>query len=222
MRSPPRSAHPGFSLLELVVVIGILTIVMGAAFQLMTTSQLGFDRNVTFAEAHENADFAVMRVTELVRSAGSNPAGLSTINTLNFISNKETDTSTPDPHVVRIRSDLNCDRDVNDRADSSDPAQYYMLGSEDVTIKFFPDAATVGGVDIPAQTLCLVDNTPGPGQGVPHVVAQNIVDFSCPVGADPREVTLTVTAGPSRPMSTGDARYVSFTRVTQIRLRNRT
>jgi prepilin-type N-terminal cleavage/methylation domain-containing protein len=222
VRRRPHSRQPGFSLLELVVVLGILTIVMGVAFRLMTQSQVDFDRNTTFAEAHENGDFAVMRVTELVRGAGANPGALSTINSIDFISNKETDTSTPDPRVVRIRSDLNGDGDTDDRVGGGTAdADYYMLASEDVTIKFFPDAAAVNGVDVPERTICLVDNTSGAGQGAPRVVAKNITDFSCPVGADPREVTLTISAGPSRPMSAGDPRYASFTRVTQIRLRNR-
>ncbi len=217
------TAEKGFSLLELVVALGVMSIIMGVAFNLMTSSQSSFDRSKLMAESRENADFAVSRITELIRGAGANPEGSSTINALNFISNKETETSTPDPTVVRILSDFDGDGRVDGRVDAASPAdsKYYVVSSEDMTVKYFRDAVTTGGVDIPANSVCLIDNTPGDGQGVPRVLATRIVDFSCPVGANPREVTMTLTAGSSHDVAPTDPRFVSFTRVSQIRLRNR-
>ena len=40
------SADSGFSLIELLIAVGILTIIMGAAFQLMVKSQTNFDANL--------------------------------------------------------------------------------------------------------------------------------------------------------------------------------
>jgi prepilin-type N-terminal cleavage/methylation domain-containing protein len=218
--APPSDS--GFSLIELVVVVAILTIVMGAAFKLMTSSQVDFDRNEYLAEAHENADFAILRVTELVRGAGANPNGLSVVNNIPFISNREVGSSTDDPHVIRILSDLDGDRLLTSRVAGSG-SDYYILSSEDVTIKFYQTQTTVGSVTIPANSLCIIDNTPGtsPAQGVPIVLASNVTDFNCTVPTDPREVSVTVTGGPSRPVATNDPRYVTFTRTMQIRLRNR-
>jgi prepilin-type N-terminal cleavage/methylation domain-containing protein len=217
-----RRTESGFSLLELVVVVAILTIVTGAAFGLMTSSQESFDRNELMAEAHENADFAVLRVTELLRGAGANPNGISSINSLSFVSNKEANSNSNSNRVVRVLSDLNCDGATNARVSSSG-SNYYILSSEDVTLKFYPDDTTVSGVAVPGHTLCMIDNTAGtnPAQGVPVVLASNIIDFSCQVPADPRVLTVTITAGPTKSVLTSDPRYVTFTRVAQIRLRNR-
>lgn len=217
-----RSVEGGFSLLELVVVCAILTVVMGAAFGLMASTQQSFDRNQMLAEAHQNADFAVLRLTELVRGAGANPNGVSFVNNIAGISNKEAGSNTNSNRVIRIQSDLNCDGATNQRVTVTG-SNYYLLSSEDVTLKFYPTATTVSGVTIPEHTLCMIDNTPGtnPSQGVPVVLAANILDFDCTVAADPREVTVKLTAGPSKNVAANDPRYTAFTRTTQIRLRNR-
>lgn len=218
----------GFSLLELVVAVSLLTVILGAAFHLMAESQVNFDRNQVLAEAHQNADFAVLRVAELVRGAGANPEGSATINSLAFISNREAGATADDPNVVRIVSDLNGDRDVQDRVNAViDPSgKYFILASEDITIKYYPNETTVGSVTVPGHTLCMIDNTPNDGsniiQGVPIVLAEHVSAFSCPVlGTDPTEVTLTVEGGPSRDVPPSDPRYATFTRVMQVRLRNR-
>lgn len=216
-----RSA--GFSLLELVVVTGILTTVMGAAFSLLSESQTSFRRNRSLAEAHQNADFAIARVTELVRGAGANPSAAQTINNVKFFSNSASDGSVSDPGVVRLKADLNGNQTLVDRVEtnSDGAASYYLLSSEDVTIRWYGAETTVLGVLIPGRSIVLIDNTPGPGQGVPVVIATHIVDFSCPLSDNPREVTLTITGGPSMDIPETSPLFVSFTRVTQIRLRNR-
>lgn len=216
-----RSA--GFSLLELVVVTGILTIVMGAAFTILGDSQTSFNRNRYLAEAHQNADFAIVRVTELIRGAGANPSSSQTINSLRFFSNAETDGGPNSPNVVRLKADLNGNQTVVDRVEtgSGSAANYYLLSSEDVTIKWYGVETTVLGVTIPGHSVALIDNTPGAGQGVPVVIATHVIDFSCPASVNPREVTLTITGGPSTEIPETSPLFVSFTRVMQIRLRNR-
>lgn len=219
------SRQSGFSLLELVVVVGILTIIMGAAFELMNRSQTSFDRNQILAEAHQNADFAVTRVTELIRGAGANPEG-AIAGALNGITNTETEGGAASPQVVRVRSDLDGDKAVTSRvsAEDDESAQYYILSSEDVTIKYLPDGDAEN--DIPGHSIVLIDNTPdeegGPAiQGVPYVLAQHITAFSAAISGDGASVTLTIEAGPSSIIDETDPRWVTFERVMQVRLRNR-
>lgn len=216
-----RSA--GFSLLELVIVTGILTTVMGTAFSILNESQTSFQRNRFLAEAHQNADFAISRVTDLIRGAGANPSAAQTINNVKFFSNSMTDSGPADPGVVRIKADLNGNQTVSDRVDSSSAgaASYYLLASEDVTIKWYDTETSVLGTTVPGHSIVLIDNTPGPGQGVPVVIATHIVAFTCPGSSNPREVTLTITGGPSADVLESSPLFVSFTRVMQIRLRNR-
>jgi prepilin-type N-terminal cleavage/methylation domain-containing protein len=224
--APHSNRQSGFSLLELIIVVAILTIVTGAAFQLMSGTQASFDRNQLLAEAHQNADFAVLRVTELLRGSGTNPYGLSTINNYKFLLYKEVGSTTNDNRVLRLLSDLNCDNATDARVTASG-SNYYILSSEDVTLKYYPDDTTVGSVTIPARSLCMIDNTPdpvgstSPNQGVPIVLASNIAGFSSTLSADGKEITVSITAGPSRPIPVTDPRYVSFTRTAQIKLRNR-
>jgi len=213
------SADAGFSLLELVVVVGVLTIVMGAAFTLMARSQESFDRNQTMAEAHQNADFAVVRVAEILRGAGSNPTGNSTVNSLPFVSNLEVGSTTVNTSVVRVRSDLDCNGATASRV-SGFGDSYYIVTSEDVTIKFYATATTVGSTSVPANSLCIIDNTAGTDSGVPIVLASNITAFQCTVPTDKRKLEVSITGGPSKAMPTTDPRYVTFTRTKQIRMRN--
>jgi prepilin-type N-terminal cleavage/methylation domain-containing protein len=218
-RADPR--QQGFSLLELVVVVAVLSIVMGAAFQLMNRSQSSFDRNQMLAEAHQNAEFAVTRVTELIRGAGANPENVSTINAIAGAVNREVGASTDSYSVIRLRSDLNGDRDVADRVDPSvvTAAEYFLLSSEDVTLKHLPNGDTSRGIE--PRTIVLIDNTPGDNQGVPFVLAEHIVSFDCRVNTAQNQVTLELVAGPNRNIDSSDPRWATFTRRMQIRMRNR-
>jgi prepilin-type N-terminal cleavage/methylation domain-containing protein len=223
-RSQSSTAESGFSLLELVVVVAVLTIVMGAAFSLMNRSQQSFDQNQLLAEAHQNADFAVIRVTELIRGAGANPEGFLS-GGIQAVTNLEAGSSTANTSLIRVRADLDGDEQLLSRVDpdSNASAKYYILSSEDITIKFLPDGDAQN--NIPRNTLAFVDNTPDSGgaaiQGKPFILAQHISDFEAVISADGTTVTLTVTAGPSTPIAEEDPRWVTFTRVMQVRLRNR-
>ena len=216
----------GFSLLELVIVIGMLSIIMGAAFSLMNRSQTNFDRNQLSIEARQNADFAITRISEIIRGAGANPAGASTINSINFISNTAADNTTS-TNQVRILSDLNGNKLLTDRVSVSAGNNFFIISSEDLTLKHYASETSVNGVTVPARTIALIDNTPdvtGGDQinGKPIVLAQYILSFTCVYDPLTRnEATITVQAGPSRPISITDPRYVSFTRTMKIRLRNR-
>jgi prepilin-type N-terminal cleavage/methylation domain-containing protein len=222
MRASDRTSQNGFSLLELVVAVGVLTIVMGAAFQLMARSQTSFDRNQFSAEAHQNADFAVNRVTEIIRGTGSNPHNDAYINSLVTIANVSGVYSgqASAEQAVRLRADLDGDKQTDDFVDSSvSGAGFFILSSEDLILLYVEDDANFYSTDVPGGTIVMIDNNRTPLK--PVVIAENIAGFSCPVTGDPSQVTLTITAGPTHNVAPNDPRYVTFTRTMQIRLRNR-
>jgi prepilin-type N-terminal cleavage/methylation domain-containing protein len=220
-RSTPEA---GFSLVELVVGVGILSVLMGAAFTLMARGQQSYDANQLLTQSHQNAEFAVQRVSEIIRGSGCNPTNASTVNALQFVQSGNTTSS------IRVKSDMNGDGTFTDLVTSSttssawaiDP-KYLILSAEDVTIEYYATATTVtvasSTVDIPARSITIKDNSaPTP---TPYVIAQNIMDFQAVLSADSREVLLTITAGPNTPFSATDPRYRSYTTGTRIRLRNR-
>lgn len=75
-RNPhPGSDAQGFSLLEMLVSMVVLSLFMGAAFQL-GGSVRDFQRRVSIqADAQQAARLALARVVELLKSAGNDPSG---------------------------------------------------------------------------------------------------------------------------------------------------
>lgn len=195
----------GFSLLELVVSVAILTVIMTIAFRLMVQSQIGFDAVQIQAESHQNAEFAVHRVTEIIRGAGANPLNLVSTTGVQFIENPGSDTSR-----VRVKSDLDANGRFTDVVTTTG-AGAFIVASEDVTIQH----------NATAQTLEIVDNnTTG---SLPITIAENILDFRCPVnqtGYYPHSVLITIIAKSSRQLPLNDPRNLSITMTTQVQLRN--
>jgi prepilin-type N-terminal cleavage/methylation domain-containing protein len=223
MRQPPQ--EHGFSLVEFVVGLAILTVIMGTAFSLMTRGQQSFDANQILSQSHQNAEFAVQRVSEIIRGAGCNPTNTSTVNSLQFVQSGATTSS------IRVKSDMDGDGGLTDLVTGSpspsawaiDP-RYLILSAEDVTIAFYSSPTTVtvgtGTVSIPGNSITITDNQASPPTG-PIVIAQNIVAFQAVPSADAREVTISVTAGPNPPFTLNDPRYRTYETGTRIRLRNR-
>lgn len=216
-----RTNESGFSLLEFVIAATILIVILGTAFQLNVLLQRRFEPAQMIVQAHANADFAMIRVADIVRGAGANPSNASLFNSLGYLEN-------PDPASVRIRSDYNGDGDVADRHGTVQRnPEYYLVTSEDVTLRWFRDETVYGGVRVPAFSLAMVDNTPdppGPGtpsQGIPVVIASNIRNFSCvPTGTPVTEATLLVVAGPTQPIPGVNPADMEFTRSMRLPLRN--
>lgn len=203
-----RARQTGFSLLELILVLGLFSVIMGVVFHFVAQCQITFAANQTLAEAHQNADFASLRVAEILRGAGANPANLASINALSFLRYTDADSLTS----VDILSDLNGDGSSNDNVEGSDEftSQYYILSSENVTLQHNPDA----------QTIELVDNTADGSASV--TLADHIRAFEVEILENSREARITITAGPSR-RGVGDGSLLDteYTVVSTVQLRNR-
>lgn len=196
----------GFSLLEVTVVLMVMTVVMGVAFTLMNNFQRTYRYEEYNAESQRNGRFAIARLVEIIRSAGTSPGSLTTVTPSNFI-------LFPDGNggpSIRIRSDLDGDgaftRAVSLNSD-------VIVISEDVTIKLND-----------SNQILLIDNTGNaPAGRAQLVIAENIrsLSFSDP---DPtgsrRQVVVNLVAMPSG-IAQGDPRYREVSFSATIRLRNR-
>src|SRR5712691_592768 len=83
MKSPNR--EQGFSLVEVTVALAVMTTIMGVAFMLLNGFQQTYQREEAYADAARNARFAVARLEEIIRSAGTNPTGNTAVNWLTFV-----------------------------------------------------------------------------------------------------------------------------------------
>lgn len=71
-----RRRQAGFSLIEMLTVLGVLTIVLLAVGQLVDRLQRQYDSQRRQVEAVDNARAALDTIVRLVRLAGNNPRGL--------------------------------------------------------------------------------------------------------------------------------------------------
>src|SRR5262249_21444104 len=83
MNSTERQA--GFSLIEVMVGLGVLTILLGVTFTLLNRFQVTYQIEEGYADAARNARFAAVRLEEIIRSAGTNPTGKTAVNWLTFV-----------------------------------------------------------------------------------------------------------------------------------------
>ena len=63
---PDRSQESGFSLMELVIALLVLTAVMGIAFMLLNRFQQAYRYEEAYADAQRNARLAVARLNEII------------------------------------------------------------------------------------------------------------------------------------------------------------
>ena len=199
------SSEKGFSLIEVTIGLGVMTTIMGVAFMLLNGFQLSYQREEAFADAARNARFAVSRLEEIVRSAGTNPTGKTAVNWLTFIDFGGGNSSSS----LHLVSDLNGDTATTTTitADSD-----VIITSENVTIRL--DTAT--------NTIVLVDNNQAVDSTRRTVpIAENIrsLTFTDPDGSR-RQVDVDLYAVPSGVLLS-DKRYREVHFTANIRLRNR-
>ncbi|HXI90768.1 MAG TPA: hypothetical protein VNO24_12190 [Blastocatellia bacterium] len=202
-----NSNEQGFSLMEVTIGLGVMTTVMGIAFMLLNGFQLSYQREEAYADAARNARFAVSRLEEIVRSAGTNPTGKTAVNWLTFVDFGGVNVnSSSSLHLI---SDLNGDGATTSTiAANSD----VIITSENVTLTL--DTAT--------NTIVMVDNNqPVDSTRRTVPIAENIrsLTFTDPDGSR-RQVDVDLRAVPSG-VSSSDIRYREVHFTANIRLRNR-
>lgn len=199
-----RSQEAGFSVIELLISVGMMTLIMGATLNLLFSSQRIYSREQTTADAQENARFAISRLSEIIRGAGNNPASIQTFNPLTSTSVTNNGTAVApgtSGNRVTIFADYNGNGTFNDNISSSDN----IISSENMTLR------------LNGTTIEAVDNTPG---GVISPLAQDIQSVTFTEAIDRRSITITLTARSSR-ATPGDTNYHTVTMSSSVRLRNR-
>jgi len=201
----PTTNQKGFSLIEVTITLGILTLIMGIAFSLFNSFQKAYQTEVSYVDAARNGRFAVARLEEIIRSAGTNPTGRTAVNWLTFVDFGSGNSSSS----LHLLSDLNGDGVTTATLAANTDV---IIVSENVTLQL--NSAT--------NTILLVDNnqpTTSPRRTV--TIAENIrqLTFSDPDGSR-REVDIDLVAVPSG-VPTSDPRYREVHFSSNIRLRNR-
>ena len=182
-----------------------MTTIMSVAFMLMNGFQQSYQREEAYADAARNARFAVSRIEEIVRSAGTNPTGRTTVNWLTFVDFGGGNSSSS----LHLISDLNGDAATTSTitADSD-----VIITSENVTLT----------LNTSTNTIVMVDNNQpidSTRRSVP--IAENIrsLTFTDPDGSR-RQVDVDLYAVPNGVPIT-DRRYREVHYTANIRLRNR-
>jgi prepilin-type N-terminal cleavage/methylation domain-containing protein len=208
----PAKDESGFSLLELTVVLMVLTVVMGTAFSLLNRFQSSYRYEEAYADAQRNARFAMARLNEIIRSAGTNPTANSSVNPTNFVellAPTTTSGTAVSSSSIQLRSDLNGDALNNTTISSTADV---IVTSENVTL----------WLDQANRRIIMDDNTVSPAVSIP--IADNIrsVTFTDPNGTSNtnKAIQVTLVAVPSG-IADGDPRYREVSYTTTIRLRNR-
>ncbi|HEU4391540.1 MAG TPA: type II secretion system protein [Blastocatellia bacterium] len=200
----------GFSLLELLVALGVMTIVMGTVFELLNRFQMAYRYEEAYTDAQRNARFAVGRVNEIMRSAGTHPTGTTTVNAANFLLFLNSSGSVisgvgpVSSSSIRLKADLDGDGLFNTRVSSNSDV---IVTSEDVTLQLVGDQ------------MMLTDNTTTAKTQVPIAEGISAVTFSDPDGSR-RDIEVVVSARPFG-IAADDPRYREVTYTSNIRIRNR-
>lgn len=202
----------GFSLIEVSMSMAMMTIVMGGAFTILNRFQSNYRYEEAYADAQRNARFAVSRLNEIIRTAGTNPTGDMLVNNWRFVEFGSagvfpTGTGTLNQgDSIHLRSDLNGDKQSNATVSSNSDV---IVTSEDVTVRL--DAAN--------RRIIMVDNTPAGNGTIPIADSISSLTFRDPDGSR-RYVEIQLTAIPAG-ISSGDPRYREVRYTTTVRLRNR-
>jgi prepilin-type N-terminal cleavage/methylation domain-containing protein len=206
-----KKHESGFSLMEVVIALMVLSVVLGIAFSLLNRFQQTYRYEEAYADAQRNARFAMARLNEIVRSAGTNPTATTAVNPTDFavlLPPTSTSGSAVSSSSIQLKSDLNGDT-LNT---STIAAGDVIVTSENVTLR----------LDQNNRQIVMVDNTPAGNGTIP--IADNIrsITFTDLNGASRtnKAIQVRLVAIPSG-IADGDPRYreVSYTGV--IRLRNR-
>jgi prepilin-type N-terminal cleavage/methylation domain-containing protein len=195
----------GFTLFEVMIGVAIVTIVMGVAFSLLSRMQTNYRYENAYVDAQRNGRFAISRLNEIIRSAGTNPTGKTTVNWFRFVDFGGGNSGS----TLTLVSDLDGDGLTTSTLSSSTDV---IIASESVTLQLNTSTNTIEMVD---------NNTPTTSPRHILPLAENIrsVTFSDPDGTR-REVDVDLVAVPSG-IATSDPQYRQVHFTTEVRLRNR-
>src|SRR5205085_6355155 len=195
----------GFSLLEIMISLTIITLILGIAFGVLSRFQVSYRYELGYVDAQRNGRFAVARLNEIIRSAGTNPTGKTAVNWLTFVDFGGGNSSS----TLGLKSDLDGDGATTSTLGSNTDV---IIASENVTLQLNSSTNTIEMVD---------NNQPTSSARRILPIAENIrsITFSDPDGTR-REVDVTVSAVPSG-IATSDPQYREVQFTTTIRLRNR-
>lgn len=191
--------------MEITIALAVMTIVMGAAFLLLNGHQRAYQREEAYVDAARNARFAISRLEEIVRSAGTNPTGKTAVNWLTFVDFGGGNSGSS----LHLISDLNGDGATTSTIGSNSDV---IITSENVTLQLNTSNNTVVMVD---------NNQPVDSTRRSVAIAENIksLTFTDPDGSR-RQVDVDLRAVPSG-ISVSDPRYREVHLTANIRLRNR-
>jgi prepilin-type N-terminal cleavage/methylation domain-containing protein len=200
-----KTNQGGFSLLEVTVALTVITVILGIAFGVLNRFQVNYRYEMGFVDAQRNGRFAIARLSEIIRSAGTNPTGKTAVNWLTFVDFGGNNSSS----TLTLKSDLDGDGATSSTLTSSNDV---IIASENVTLR----------LNTSTNTIEMVDNNLAAGSARQIVpIAENVrsVTFSDPDGTR-REVDVDLVAIPSG-IPTADPQYREVEFTTTIRLRNR-
>ena len=201
----------GFSLLEVTIALMMLTTVVGVAFSLLNRFQQSYRYEEAYADAQRNARFAMARLNEVIRSAGTNPTATTAVNPTDFavlLPPTSTSGTAVSSSSLQLKSDLNGDTQNTSSVSAGD----VIVTSENVTLQ----------LNQTTSQIVMVDNTPSGNGAIP--IADNIraITFTDPDGASKtnKAIQVSLIAIPSG-VAAGDPRYREVSYNGVIRLRNR-
>jgi prepilin-type N-terminal cleavage/methylation domain-containing protein len=200
-----KTNEHGFSLLEITFALTVVTVILGIAFGLLNRFQTNYRYELGYVDAQRNGRFAIARLSEIIRSAGTNPTGKTAVNWLTFVDFGGGNSSS----TLILKSDLDGDGATSSTLASNADV---IIASENVTLRLNTSTNTIEMVD---------NNLPTDSTRRVVPIAENIrsVTFTDPDGTR-REVDVILAAVPNGiPTSDPQYREVEFT--TTIRLRNR-
>ncbi|MBI3654457.1 MAG: prepilin-type N-terminal cleavage/methylation domain-containing protein [Acidobacteria bacterium] len=208
----PQTNENGFSLMEILIAMMMMTIVMGVSISLLNRFQTSYRYEEAYADAQRNARFALARLNEIVRSAGTNPTAKTTVNPTDFAvlqSPTTTSGTAVSSASIQLKSDLNGDS-LNTTHVSADSD--VIVTSENMILR----------LDATNRRIMMDDYTTSPVTSTP--IADNVISltFTDPNGSTNTNKTIVVTlvAVPNG-ISRGDSRYREVSYSAAIRLRNR-
>jgi type II secretory pathway component PulJ len=206
-----RKNEGGFSLLEVTIALLVLTTVVGIAFSLLTRFQQSYRYEEAYADAQRNARFAMARLNEVIRSAGTNPTATTSVNQTDFavlLPPTSASGTAVSSASIQLKSDLNGDTQNTSSLAVGD----VIVTSENVTLQ----------LDQNTSQIVMVDNTPAGNGAIP--IADNIraITFTDLDGASRtnKAIQIRLVAVPSG-IPTGDPRFREVSYTSIIRLRNR-